>query len=259
MYGMKQREGFTLIEVLMYLAIFSISAIFLINILSSSIKVQSQQSIANELNQQVSFVSSVIEREVQGASLIENPAGEASSTLVLRYSSSTLDPTYIFADASGTAVYIQEGSGTAQPLTNSLVAINDFTVTKYENAGGRAVVQVALTLKYNSGNPSHQLTRTLQTAITRISAATFDSNLLPNSNNSYDFGSGSFTWRNGYFSGSVGIGTTNPGVKLVVSGSDAATTDAGAGWVVKTPNGSSCYRLGVNNSGTVSTTVVACP
>ncbi|MDP1706590.1 MAG: prepilin-type N-terminal cleavage/methylation domain-containing protein [bacterium] len=256
---MKQREGFTLIEVLIYLAIFSVSAIFLINILSSSIKVQSQQSITNELNQQTSFVSSVIERKVQGASLIENPAGVASSTLVLRYSSSTLDSTYIFADASGTAVYLQEGSGTAQPLTNSLVEIGNFQVTKFENPGGLATVQIALTLQYKSNNPQHRLTRTLQTAVTRISAATFDSSLLPNSNNSYDFGSGSNAWRNGYFSGNVGIGTTNPGAKLGISGGDAAIKDVGYGWVVKTPDGLSCYRLGVTNGGVPTATVVACP
>ncbi len=255
---MKQREGFTLIEVLIYLAIFSVSAIFLINILSSSIKVQSQQSITNELNQQISFVSSAIEREVQGASLIENPAGVASTTLVLRYSSSTLDPTYIFANASGTAVYIQEGSGTAKPLTNSLIRVQSFQVTKYENAGGRAAIQVALALQYNSDIPQNQLTRTLQTAITRISAATFDSSLLPNSNNSYDLGIANYTWKNGYFSGNLGIGTTDPGAKIGVSGGDIAIKDSASGLVLKSPNGT-CYRVTIDNAGTLNTTNVACP
>lgn len=256
---MNKRGGFTLIEVLIYLAIFSVSAIFLLNILSSSIKVQSQQSISSELNQQISFVSSAIERKVQAASLIENPAGTASTSLTLRYSSSTLDPTYIFVDASSTAIYIKEGSDDARPLTNSLVQISSFEVTKYENPGGRAVVQVALTLRYKSDNPAHQLTRSLQTAITRISAATFDSNILPNSNNAYDLGSGLVTWRDGYFSGEVGIGTTNPGTaKLGISGGDAAIS-TGYGWVVRTPDGTACYRLGVTNSGSATATVVACP
>lgn len=256
---MKNKRGFTLIEILIYSAIFTVTAIFLVNILTTTSRIQSRQTAVNELNQQISFVASTIERLVRNASLIENPAGVASTTLVLRTSSSGADPTKIYVDASNTAIYVKEGTADARAITNSLVKIGGFQVVKYENPGGRAVVQVDLTLQYNSDNPQFQFSRNFKTAITRVSAANFDFNLIPNANNAYDLGSSSFTWRDAYFSGNVGIGTTAPGAKLSVSGGDIVTKDAGKGLIVKRPDGAACYRIFVDNNAAVSSTAVTCP
>ena len=256
---MKNQKGFSLIEILIYIAIFAVTAIFLVNILTITTRIQARQSSLAELNQQIFFVASTIERLVRDSSLIENPAGEASSTLTLRMASSTLDPTKIFVDASSTAIFIQEGSGQSLAITNNKVKIDRFWITKFENPGGRAVVQIDLTISNNTSNVQHQFTRTIRTAIARVSAANFDSDIIPGSNATYDVGSSSFTWNNAYFSGNVGIGTTAPGAKLGVVGGDITTKDAGKGLVVKTPDGTACYRLGVNNSGNVSSTLVTCP
>lgn len=258
---MANRQGFTLIEILIYSAIFAVTAVFLVNILTTTTRVQSRQTALNELNQQMTFVASTIERLIRSSSLIENPAGVASTTLVLRMPTSANDPTKIFTDASSTAIYVQEGSGAALAITGSRVKIGSFEVTKYENPGGRAIVQVDLTLSYNSDNPQFQFSRTLTTAITRVSAANFDSSLIPTATTTADrdLGSTSNQWNNAYFSGNVGIGTTAPGAKLGVSGGDIATKDAGKGLIVKTPDGSTCYRISVTNAGAVTSTSVACP
>lgn len=254
-----RKNGFTLIEILIYAGLFSAVAVFLVNILTTTTRVQTRQAALNELNQQITFVASTVERLVRDSSLIENDAGVASTTLVLRMASSTLDPTEIFVDASSTAIFVQEGSAAALAITNNKIKVTHFEIVKYENPGGRAVVQIDLTLENNIDNPQLKFSRTLQTAIARASAANFDSNILPNSSNAYDVGSGSNAWKDAYFAGNVGIGTTAPGAKLGVSGGDITTKDAGKGLIVKTPNGSACYRLGVDNSGNVTSTSVACP
>jgi hypothetical protein len=59
--------------------------------------------------------------------------------------------------------------------------------------------------------------------------------------------------------GNVGIGTTGPGAKLQVSGGDAAVSTQGNGLILRATDGSNCYRLTVNNAGTLSTALVACP
>jgi hypothetical protein len=174
--------------------------------------------------------------------------------------SASKDPTKIFTDANKSAIYIQEGNGEALAITNSRVKVSTFQVTKYENPGGRAVVQVDISLVYNSDNPRLQFSKDIRTAITRVSAANFDSSLIP-TGSGLNIGSTASTWTNAYFSGAVGIGTTNipAGIKLGVGGGNIATYDAGSGLIVKTPDGNNCYRIGVTNSGVVTSTLVACP
>lgn len=252
----------------MYCVIFAVSAIFLTSILTVATKSQLRQISQQSVNEQLSFVSATIQRLVREASVIENDAGISSSALVLRMASSSRDKSFIYA--SGTALYLEEGSqapktGIALPLTNDKVALKDFLITKYEVPGGLAVVNADVTLDYQSPNPQARFSKSLRSAIGRVSAATFDSSLLPNANNSFDFGSSALQWNNAFFSGNVTMGgvtmfgsAITSGFKAISSG-NLGFSSSSVGVVLMAPNGTSCYRLGVSNSGAFSTTSVACP
>ena len=266
---MKHREGFTLIELIIYMAIFSVSAVFLVSILTSVTRTQVRQASGNEVNQQLSFVSNTIQRLVRSASIIENDAGVASTTLVLRMASSTLDPTYIYVDASSTAIYFQEATSTPVRLTDDKVTVGNFSVTKQEPSGGLAVVHVDLTLEYQSSAETAKATRSWKGAIARISAATFDSGILPNASGNLDIGSASLLWRDAYFSGDVAIGTSgqlgvggNPSAlsttKILATNGDIGFSTSTYGIILKSTGGS-CFRLGVTNGGAISTSSVTCP
>lgn len=268
LFESKSSAGFTLIEVLVYCVIFAVSAIFLTSVLTVATKSQLRQVSQNEVNQQLSFVSATIQRLVKESSVIENEAGISSSTLVLRMASSSRDKSFIYA--SGTALYLEEGSqapktGIALPLTNDKVALKDFLITKYEVPGGLAVVQTDVTLDYQSPNPQARFSKAVHSAIGRVSAATFDSPILPNANNLFDLGSPALQWSNAFFSGNVNIGgitrfgsTITTGFKAISLGNLGFVTST-VGVVLMAPNGTNCYRLGVSNSGALSTTSVACP
>ena len=262
--------GFTLVESLIYTAIFAITAVFLVSILSTITRTQLRRGATNEVNQELSFVAATVQRYVRASSMIANPPGVPSSTLVLRMSSSVVDTVKIYTDVSSTAIYLEEipvGSQTGTPvaLTTGRVRVGSFLVTKYENPGGLAVAQIELTLNYNTENPLAAATRSWRSAVARISAATFDSSLLPNADALSDLGSAVTRWRNLYLSGdasvpgSIGIGTTPPtsGTKLKATG-NLAVSSSSYGMVLMSPN-STCYRLGVSNAGAVTTTTVACP
>ncbi|MDP3052820.1 MAG: type II secretion system protein [bacterium] len=155
----KSQKGFTLIELLIYTAIFSISVGVFSGVLITFTRVQTQTSADSELTQQLSFVQSTIQRLVRDSANIENPAGVASSSLVLRMASSSLDPTIISSDANG--IYLKQGTGETYSLTNSQVKVAQFEAIKYENPQAHAIVQINLSLTYNSQNPYQQITRAL--------------------------------------------------------------------------------------------------
>lgn len=256
------REGFTLIEIMIYAVIFGVSATFLVAILTTVTRTQLRQSSVNEVNQQLSFVSNTLQRLVRESSVVEIDAGTATSTLVLRMASSSLDKTFVYA--SGSTLYLEQGSSTvgavvSSLLTNDKVKVSDFAVTKYENAGGLAIVQFDITIEASTTNPRGAASRILRTAVSRVTAATFDSNLLPNVNNGYDVGNSTFRWRDGHFARSLGVGTAPPSASGIKSAGDIVLTTSTVGLVLMKSDGT-CVRLTVNSSGNIATSsAFACP
>jgi hypothetical protein len=60
-------------------------------------------------------------------------------------------------------------------------------------------------------------------------------------------------------SGNVGIGTTAPKAKLEVTGGNILIGNAGQGLILKSPNGSVCRLLTIDNAGSLVTSAIACP
>lgn len=57
----------------------------------------------------------------------------------------------------------------------------------------------------------------------------------------------------------VGVGTNAPNSKLQVADGDVYLSTAAKGVILKSPNGSVCRRLSINNGGNLTTTTVTCP
>lgn len=267
-----KEKGYSLVELLIYVAIFAVTAVFLTAILISVTKIQTRQNSVNEVSQQVAFVAGTVQQLVQQSSIIDVTTGVSTSTLKLRMASSTLDPTVIFA--SGTAVYLSEGtvipSSTPVALTNSNVTVNNFAITKYENPGGLALIQLGLTMTYNSPTPSAQLTRSLQTSIARVSAANFDSAIYPTVvSSTLTLGTAVNPWYTGYFNnnvsiggqyGQVGLGTTfSPSTNVLLKSAGNIGFSASTYGVILNSPGGTCFLLGISNTGIITTSTITCP
>ena len=252
----KHSPGFSLIELAIYIAIFVVSAVFLTAILTAVTRVQLRQKSYNEVNHQISFVGNTIERLVQESSVIDISAGTATSSLVLRLASSSLDPTSIYS--SSTAIYLQEGTSTPIALTDSKINVDNFSVTKYENPSGKAIVQVSMAFSFNTSNDKAKFNRAVQLAIARVSAASFDSDIIPNATNSYDLGNSTYNWKSAYFAGSIGVGVNTSAAAKIKSSGDIAIASSTAGLILMSPN-STCYRVTITNAGAFSTSSVSCP
>lgn len=272
-YFRVQRSGFTLAEMVVFIAIFAASAVFLVGILTTVTRTQVRQAANTEVGDQVDFVARTIQQLVRQSSVVMNDPGIASTTLILRLASSTIGTAKIYADPGNTAIYLQEvndstGASTTVPLTSNKVKVNTFSVTRFQNPGGPAIVQVDLTLDYNTTNPQAVVSRSWHSAISRISAASFDSTILPTAGSLNIGQSGSPTWMNAYFSGDVSITSGKLGVGIapsaqpnvrVKSSGDIGLSTSTYGLLLMAPNGTSCYRLTVTNTGALATSSATCP
>lgn len=255
------KKGFTVLEVLVYTAIFTLVVGAFITMLVAITQVQTRQSASAEVEQQSQFLLQQLQYYIQGASLVELVQDTATSTLKLRMTASSTDPTII--TLNGGVVYLQQGSGAQQPLTTNKVSVSNVTFTKRSNAPSHDSVDVAFTVAYNTSNVTQAFSQALQTSIARVSAATFDSDIRASSTNTYKIGASTQEWQSInstiYFNGAnVGVGVITPNAKLQVSGGDVYIDTNPKGLILR-DSGSVCWRVTISTGGVLQTATTTCP
>jgi type II secretory pathway pseudopilin PulG len=258
---MNLRKGYTLIELLIFIAIFTVVIGVFVGMLVISVRLQAQQSSAGTVQEESTALLQQLQYYVQNSSLVNIPINTSTSTLSLRMSSSTLDPTTITVSASGT-VYLQQGSGTTTPLTSSRVAVSGLSFVRHTNPPSHDTVSISFTMATVSQNVQQLFSQSFQTAVTQVSAATFDSNILPSSTATYSLGTSGNIWNSVnniiYFSGSnVGIGVSSPQAALDVSGGNIFVDTIGRGLKLRDSSGG-CWLVTVSTGGALSATTTSC-
>lgn len=244
-FSKKKSGGFTLVELLVYIAIFGIASVFLTGTLVTSVRVQNKQTANNEVTNQLNFVLQTVQRLVRESSVIEKTfeyAVDGSGVLIetnpcvnycvvkLRMEKTAEDPTYVISKNSppeNNGAYMKQGAGSEVKLNDNKVILNSLTFAKNELPGGHSTLSIYGAMTYNTENDQLRVMRELRLAVQRVSAATFDDSLLPNTTGSFDIGNSSGAkWRNGNFSGNLRVegnletGTTSasPVSELTVNG-----------------------------------------
>lgn len=258
-------KAFTLVELLLYVAIFLVVAGLLVGVLTRVLDISNREISGGEVSSQMNLTMQTVNRLVRESSNIEIATSTATTTLKLRMKDPDKDPTYI--SLSGQKIILTQGASSSD-LTTSKVKVDVLTFKKLTFYPGHDQVEINMQLSLNSSNPQQQASRALHTAVSRVSAATFDSGLFPGTTN-LQLGSGGNVWKSindlVYFSGNnMGIGISSPLKPLhvsngTVSDGDVYISDAGDGIIVRSPDGSLCRRIGINNSGAVIATAVTCP
>lgn len=257
-----KRRGFTLIELLIFLSIFSVVIISFITIFLSVLRVYSRQSASAEVNRQTQIALQTLQFNIEHSSLIEMPAGISTTTIKLRMPSSSTDPTYIYL-SEGT-IFLKEGNdGAPQAITNNRVSVSNVSFVRRDNSPGHDSVDINFTMEYVTNNIEHKFVQNLDTAIARVSAATFDSDLVASTSNTYNLGVNTGNWRSInstiYFNGSnVGVGASTPAAKLQVNSGDIYVDTVGSGIILRSANGI-CWRVTVGNTGAFTSASTTCP
>jgi Tfp pilus assembly protein PilW len=157
----KNYSGFTLVEVLLYLAvailILATATIFFFTILQSRVK---NQTVA-EVEAQGSALLHTITQTIRNSSGINSPSqGGSGSSLSIVSSDPAKDPT-VFDVQSGVA-RITEGVSSAVALTNSRVSLSGLTFQNLSRTGTAGTVRVQFTLTHtnSSGRNEYNYTKT---------------------------------------------------------------------------------------------------
>jgi len=225
----KNNNAFSLLEILLYVGFIVLVAGIFAGVLLLVTSTQVEQSTQNELSSQLNFAMQTIQRFVKESSLIDIPADNATTTLLLRMRDTTQDPTLLFL--SNETIYLQQGENQAQKITDAQnTKTTSLEFKKFTQYPGKDIVQIDIAMSSPQQVQGKTVSRSLRSAVSRASAATFDSDLIPGSDNSYSVGlTPSTRWRDGAFAGNlivggnVGIGQTTPSYALDITGGIRAT------------------------------------
>ena len=141
----KNQQGFSMIEMIIYIAIFSVlvGALvdFSLNINNSRLHAQ----MMLEVKDQGADLMRTLTTSIKNATAINTPgAGVSSGVLSLNTSSPSTTPT-IFSE-NGEALFITEGASSAVALTNNKVKITNLTFTNVSKAGTPGIIEIRFTI-----------------------------------------------------------------------------------------------------------------
>ncbi|MDI6717642.1 MAG: tail fiber protein [Patescibacteria group bacterium] len=233
-------SAFSLVEMIIYTGILAVVAGLFVGILSNVLRINVQESSGNEITSQLNSSMNLISKLVRESSNVEIDVATTTSILKLRMKDSQKDPTCVYI--SNGILKLAQGPDSINPsncsldpskisdITTSKVVANSVIFKKFTFYPGHDQVAIDLQISYNSDNPQAKISRILHTAVSRVSAANFDSNLLPGSDNIFQIGyPTNQRWKDLYISNSIndtvyfsgtniGIGTNSPTAKLHIGG-----------------------------------------
>lgn len=159
----KPQNGFTIVEMMLYMALMTILLVILTEIFTSIISVRLNADANSAVDQDTRFILARLNYDIQRSSAVSTPAslGQTSGSLALTISGST----YTYSLSNG-VLSLTTPSGASQ-LTSSETSISQLSFQKIGNTGGKETVQVLMTIKSKAITPAQAQQRSIQTTLGR--------------------------------------------------------------------------------------------
>lgn len=152
-------NGFSIIELIIYLAIFSLLVLALSSVFWQVLQNNNRQLAITELMANANLISHQIGLAVKNAQGINQPAtpGQTTNQLSLATTSSSTNPT-IFS-LQDQKINLGEGANPSQPLTTDRIRVNNFTITNLTSSATSTLGIIKLTINLESNNPASSIFR----------------------------------------------------------------------------------------------------
>lgn len=163
----KNQQGFTLIEVLIYIALVGTVVGNFISFGLSIATYQNKAFIIQEVNSSLREAMGHISWQVKEADQIISPQpGEETDRLIYKQEAAGSN---IVISASGNGLYQAEGAGDPQFLTSQTVKVSGISFRNLAGAGRKDSIQVSLSIESGnmSSTPEFAYAQSMQTTATR--------------------------------------------------------------------------------------------
>jgi Tfp pilus assembly protein PilW len=141
----KYKKGFSLVETIVYIAIFSIFITGTVSFMSGVSASRLNNQMVLEINDQGSKVMKTITQSLRNASQVNSPTiGNTALNLSLTTSLATTSPT-VFSEIAG-VLYMTEGSGSAIALTNNKVVVSGLLFSNLSRPSTTNIIKISFTL-----------------------------------------------------------------------------------------------------------------
>lgn len=159
------RKGFTLIETLLYAALFATVMSFAILIFYQSLSSESQNRARREVETEADFLMRKIIWTLNSAQSISQPAVNATSSALALSKYGYAENPLVF-DVSGGVARLSKAGGQAVRLTNNNVRIDQMTFSHLPASGSRPeAVQVVISMSASTSEPIAEASTTLENTI----------------------------------------------------------------------------------------------
>jgi len=162
-----ENRGFTLLELLIYIAILSGLVLIISNTFISLSKGQAQSNARNEVDSSIRFATELLRQDIKNASIVSIPSliGDTSNSLTL-----TRNGVVIIYDVSGGVLRRKEDSGNPVNVTNENILVETPIFTRTENVNSvfntkSITLIIDMTFSYNANSPDFNYSTSLQTAV----------------------------------------------------------------------------------------------
>jgi type II secretory pathway pseudopilin PulG len=143
-----KKDGFTLLELLLYISITSIILLVIIGLLYQIIQGQIKNRTVREVEQQGTEITEIITYYIRNSTGVQEPTpGNTSDQLILNMDDPAVDPVQFSSD--GQNVTIQKAGDPAIPLSNSRLTVPTFN---FDNLGttNNDSIKINMTLEHKN-------------------------------------------------------------------------------------------------------------
>lgn len=160
----KNQKGFSFLELIIYIAIFAIFLMVIVNIFSIIVSSYAKEEARAEVRQNLRFAIEKITDEIHSASDITQPAADGASGNVL-----ILTVNGMPAQFSISGGILQKTTGViTENITSDKVTIDISSdiFRRVGNANAKPAIQIILKISYNDeGKPYYKFSQTIQTTV----------------------------------------------------------------------------------------------